>query len=198
MTIQKSRLAALITVMLVFSIMISLLVVPASAATYDFVIPQLANFTRADMAAVVLESQKVKLQGAKDYKELATLLEYDNKDTIAYCLKDSNTILIQTSKVNSVLDKYNSTYGTNHQVAAGEYFDGRNLFTPFKVSSIPWNIKESSTQTFTLSVDNEISFVAQSVNFTSILDTIVELLPIVLVVIIGFIGLRKGIHTTIF
>ena len=108
MTIQKSRLMALVTVMLVFSIMVSLLVVPASAATFE-VTYGIGYVDLGKIAGLIYELADADLHDSESYYNLATSLGYSGT-RINPVTPDGSGLFFPARTAEALVNKYNSMY----------------------------------------------------------------------------------------
>lgn len=187
MTIKKSRLAALITVMLVFSIMISLLVVPASAATYDLEFA-VYDVPGVDFIASFLQENNVPLleasylEMAQNIAESQETVVVDKAGNVYYEISLKRLLSFGGYKVD-VEDVSPVTYYTQADI-------------PYRLYRTGYKLPDDAVFKNNLTVLYKTPSLTDTVNAdmtNGVLDQIIDLLPIVLVVIIGFIGLRKGI-----
>lgn len=197
MNIQKSRLVAMLTVMLMVCMMVTMFVIPASAATFDVGV----NAGRADSHIVAAELYKLAnadLHGEETYKDLATSLGYEQKTPIqAYFSIDGNSVYLPVQSYNTIIDKYNTKFPdtpiempmlTKYTNASGSIF--YRLTTPDLV------LERNTNTTLTLTYETTGKLVDSlgDSSLSGVLNQIIDLLTIVIPVLIGFIGLNKAIQ----
>lgn len=196
MTNQKSRLAALITVMLVFSIMISLFVVPASAAVYETEICP-AMVSRENFSASIYRALDADLHGYSNYIDLAIYV-YGEGLVTAYSNTSGSILLCSNKMLERAINAYNLKFPDTPLTLGNRHFytdsDGV-LYYPFELYRIIPASDLMLDQNFTCTYEMSavLTDTLDGTSFNGVLNHILELLPVVLVVIIGFIGLRKGI-----
>ena len=189
----KSRLAAILAMMLVVSLMVAMFVVPVSAAEvkldgYQAVVPL------ADLAAAVFEWAGVDLGDYASYQEMgASLLSGGGSATCnANLAKDH--LYAPLSLVNQVLSKAPGAASVSVDDLRVYYKNGNAVMVPIAYSGSFVSIASGSGSVGWVYHTNSafVNAVPED-GLSAVLDQVVGLLPVVLVVLIGFIALRKGI-----
>lgn len=196
MNIQKSRLMAMFTVMLMVCMMVSMLVVPASAATSEVAVYHAITLQRS-VAAAILEALNADLQQAVDYETLALGMGAGGSIQLP-ASQNGEYIYVNSAFVSGVVSRYNEMFHAHLEFPENPrtyYTQGDTTYYRFEYSgqfqalgSAPTGnplIYHTSSAFVNAIPDNSISAV-----FNQILD----LLPIVIPVLIGFIGLNKAIQ----
>lgn len=201
MNIQKSRLAALLSAMLIVCMMTAMLVVPASAAEVEETFVAYSVLTK-DIIYTTLKENDFPLKAAS-YADMVTEMMQasgiaDDKTNSVYV--GQNTGIVAT----------NANVGQWYFAAYSERYFPPVLFEEYS-EELDINIKYYSVGNFNLSgyepagsdditatievpdPPSGISAVVTKEMLSGVLDEIVALLPVVIPVMIGFIGLRKGI-----
>ena len=196
MNIQKSRFAATLTVMLMVCMMVTLLVVPASAAemtSYDFYAHE-TNVYDAAFAAFLGLGSTIESPG------VVTSFNIENRDTIVYANADRTCFLIREADLRSWIDIHNEKMENpvSYDFTQGYYISPEgDKYYPLSRYVYSFEMTDPVKFTFhdndNTSLNPGLSSVVTQELLSGGLDEVVALLPVVIPVMIGFIGLRKGI-----
>ena len=195
MNIQKSRLAAVLSVALMVCMMVAMLVVPASAATFE-VKARPAQVYRNVLAAGIYRTAQAELHEHESYEELASALGLSGLVQGAQVGTDGNAVYLAVNAITSFIDKYNTTYAdTPIDVENFVVYKTASGVDVYRVPVIGVVDTFMSTQTIVYYYETTGALVdsLESESLEGVLQQIVDLLPVVIPVMIGFIGLRKGI-----
>ena len=182
MNIHKSRFAAILSVALMVCMMVTMLVVPASAATYSM---RLAGIDAIDYVTL---HEFICGCAEPDYKAWVDL------GSLMACVDDSGHLyfLPELSGL-----EYTGCYLKNGlAVLYCEELGTHAVKLPFDCER--YYLDDETAYVFTSAIDDTdvgigMTDVVTPELFNTVLDEIVALLPVVIPVMIGFIGLRKGI-----
>lgn len=225
MNIQKSRLAAMLTVMLMVCMMVAMLAVPASAATYETVeVLYQPDFMHGLNAGMYLYytcpdsgTEKENDHYGNFQNGLMESVDVTIPNGSYYDL--SNKRLLVKYDVVEFVNSYHNENLPNHAPATTssciEYRDiTGTLYYGFEAPHLASDFEGCETSTMRMTVaetettppvtptvpvtpddssDLGLTDVVTPDLFNMVLDEVVSLLPIVIPVMIGFIGLRKGI-----
>ena len=218
MNIQKSRLAALLSVMLIVCMMTAMLAIPVSAAEVSTVAYDVNNpnslHNSIDITTALLKyfNLNLNLEGMTNYYDIASYIyekfyfeEVKYSPDIDYIFLGANdmtnaldAISGQFPELQSEIDDLNETLW-DYSI----FFDGAEAW------AIPY-VKYSEKSQFELgSIQHDVEFtipdapassgsagLADVINadmINSVTDEVVNLLPVVIGVIIGYVGLRKAL-----
>ena len=196
MNIQKSRLAALIGLMLMVCMMVAMLAVPASAATFEVAVG-FGVVMENKVAANIYELSNADLHDCKTYSELAADLGYalDRKYQSAIA-PDGNAVYLSETVIADYLIIYNEKYPET-PITAPEFFQyiSKNGIVVYKVPAYGCADKVFSTNyaKYTYTTTGKFVDSLEESSLSGVLNQIIDLLPIVIPVLIGFIGLNKAI-----
>ena len=195
MLFKKSRLAALLSVALMVCMMVAMLVVPASAATFDVEV-RIAQVDRTLMVAGIYRTAQAELHEYESYEDLAMALGYSGTVQQVYASPDGNAVYLNLNNITGFIDKYNSTY-TDTPIAVENFAIYKNSagLDMYRIPAIGVvkDFMTTQTTTFTYNTTGALVDSLESGSLEGVLQQIIDVLPIAIPVLIGFIGLRKGI-----
>lgn len=194
MTIQKSRLAAIVSMMLVVCVMVTTMVVPASAASVPLKIYE-CYYSQQNYGASIYEYLNADLQGCGNYAELAYYF-YSNSNKPYYFSAKENMLFVPLADFEAAIEFYNAKFDEKLEVPELPLFYYEDDSGTQYIKIVPYAKKPNSkirVLEFTEKTSSVIGNVVSSDGLSGVLAQIVEILPVVLVVIVGFIALRKGI-----
>lgn len=112
MTFHKSRLAAVLSLMLFVCFMVSIMAVPVSAAENSYPVGTV-SFGYGDLQAssLFLEAFGFDLQGYPDYLELANAVKFGFRPT--YLTPEAPCFFVVFAQAETLIKRYNSVFGTN-------------------------------------------------------------------------------------
>ena len=176
--------------------MVTMFVIPASAATFE-VTAGLGYLSLNSLMAELLNLAEADLQKYASYEELATALGYStDAQAQAYVLPDGSGCFILKNVCESLVAKYNEAYPDSAieipQLYVYKNNRGDNFYRVNK-TGIVTKVFNSNQAILTYSTTGKLVESVSENSFTGVLNQIIDLLPIIIPVIIGFIALRKGI-----
>lgn len=203
MNIQKSRLAAMLTVMLMVCMMVTLFVVPASAAeveeqAYSVKVTYTEEQEHALHEYWCTQCNGYSYLGISEYGYMTEsgelLLPYINLPEYFGETCSNNSVALTTYFINNeeyVIVPSGTVTEENREDIVTFVREIPDETEPEETESIETN--PISPPTDSDSSDLGLTDVVTPDLFNMVLDEVVSLLPIVIPVMIGFIGLRKGI-----
>lgn len=193
MNIQKSRLVAIISVMLIVCMMTVMLVVPASAATT--VTAYTATVSPCELNAYILEIWSADLQGYENYLSLALALGIeDGRQAMALCSENKDSIYIPHSIFDDLKELYDKTFNADIEIVTPRnYYQNENGYVYFKFPANITIYNKTVSRELTYCMESAFANAISSDGISGVFDQILSLLPIVIPVFIGFIGLDKAI-----
>lgn len=218
MKFQINRLAALVSMLVLICFMVVFMAFPAFAAEIgDSIHLYVGSYSDLEIAAAILEASGADLVGFADYFELASCLSF-GKDVLAILFDSSQSVFfVSEVTVAYVQEVYDSDFDDIVAISgvpiSSDYYcdDSEMVFYQLDISiSYPITRLDSMSLHYAGSVSEETppeesisgssdvdSVLVSSVDSDSmsyVLNEILDILPVVLAVIIGFIALRKGIQ----
>lgn len=216
MKIQKSRLTAIITVLVLVCTMVAVMVIPASAT--ELFQGRLVNgVSLDDVALAVFRDAGCDSDYTPDDFR-STVTSTFMSDTInGFLLEDASIFLIDSAYIDSFQTAHNLFCGCDlFDMTDDRYFayfnlddecdyfavsvDTSNMEGEGSVVSFEYTGSDSATPSPTTpsapstpAADSGLSKVVNKEMLTGVLNEVISLLPIIIPVIVGFIGLRKGI-----
>lgn len=201
MNIQKSRLMAMFTVMLMVCMMVTTMIIPASAAEVEDTFVKYSVLTK-EIIAASLEGNNVPLKAAT-YEDMAAEIMQekgfaDDKMNPIFVGQNTGVVVTAINIGQWTTDTYGDVvlfkvpfdfWDENHGDYRSYYLVG-----DFDISG--YAPVGSGDITATIDIPDPpsgISAVVTKEMLSGVLDEVVALLPVVIPVMIGFIGLRKGI-----
>ena len=196
MNIHKSRLAALIGLMLMVCMMVAMLAVPASAATFE-VDYAIGIVDTNKIAASIYELSNADLHDCETYSELAGDLGYAlGAQYQCNVSPDGNSAYLTESVLAGMVSKYNEKY-PDTPITAPEfpqyYSVYGNVVYRIPAYGCAKNIGATSAGKYTYSTTGKLVDSLENNSLSGVLNQIIDLLPIVIPVLIGFIGLNKAV-----
>lgn len=191
MNIQKSRFAALIGLMLMVCMMVAMLAIPASAAEYEI------NTTAAGAMNTANGLKFLEITGAElyDYESreaLAAKISYGNVVPFFYDIENQRVFLTEYY-ADYFCKKYENATGHSikDRLTYNKYYYGNTRCVAIENANVPDTVS-GAKQTIYYNDDDIVDAVTMD-NLSVVLNEILCLLPIVIPVLIGFIGLDKAI-----
>ena len=195
MNIKKSRLAATLTVMLVVCMMVTMFVIPVSAATIEAKY-YAVNCDYSSVASALFRSEKADLHGYASYDDLVASLGLSNGSTTLLVSLDGNTVFLIEWFYNSLIAKYNDVYSDTpiSNSLLSVYFNENGTSSYYAVNA-PGIVEpcDEIDGTLYFNTSGKVVDSLGTSSLSGVLDQIVDLLPVIIVVMVGFIALRKGI-----
>jgi len=196
MNIHKSRLAALVGLMLMVCMMVAMLVVPASAATFETKLA-VGIIDRHKIATSFYEMAGAELHGHETYSDLAVFLGFPIDSSLqGVCSPDGNAAYANADNLAGFVDKYNTEYPeTPIEVPYLPEYTSPADVVFYKITALGCvsRILNSNYGTLTYTTTGKLVDSLGDSSLSGVLNQIIELLPIVIPVLIGFIGLNKAI-----
>ena len=195
MNIHKSRFAAIIGLFLLLCMMTAMIAVPASAAEYE-VTAYMKVYNGNNTTIGFLELLKADLHGFENYTELAQAMGTIQFYPVCYDFVN-NRAFVQPAYTDHMLKRYEAVTG----YSLVNKVDPTTYYSKSSKGSVPiYRIIDplmppeftSSPQTFYYNDDDIVDAVTTD-TLSVVLNEILCLLPIVIPVLIGFIGLDKAI-----
>ena len=196
MNTQKSRFAAVVSMLLVVCMMVTTFVIPASAASVPVTVYN-AKFNQVVSVASLFEHLQLDLCGYDSYIDLASAVGATGQSTFL-CTENGDYFYFNNNFIDRSISFYNQKTGSDfvfeddfriyYMTNEGQKF--------YKFKNINVNARTS-----VISVYGEFTYHTNSAfvnaipdnGLSSVFDSILEILPIALVAIVAYIGLRKGI-----
>lgn len=195
MNIQKSRLAAVLSLALIVCMMVCIFALPASAAEYE-VSCNSKVFQGNNSTIGFLELCKADLHGYEDYTALAKAMGTMQYYPVYYDFAN-NIALVASAATDSMFTRYENATGYSLR----DKFDTKTYYAKSGTKTVTmYAVKDpympasftGSVQKFYYNDDDVVDAVSTD-GLRVVLDNILNLLPIVIPVFVGFIALDKGI-----
>lgn len=197
MNIQKSRFAATLTVMLMVCMMVTMFVIPASAATFEVEVDQ-GRVNMHIAAAEFYKLAKADLHDNETYNDLVSSVGIAQDATQqTFVSIEGNSAYFNTSIVNNLISMYNTAFPETpiEMPALTKYTNGNGVIF-YRLTAPGLVVYRASANTVKLTYETTGKLVDSlgDSSLSGVLNQIIDLLPIVIPVLIGFIGLNKAIQ----
>ena len=206
MNIQKRRITAIATMVLVVCMMVATMALPASAATVTVNLRNGCMITAGYVYEPILKAFKADLHGYSDYSALLKAMGlgvYD--DTSVYVSTDQRSIYVQEGLLRTVANKYNALFPDDTPLnfenigivlTSSKGKEVRFLVIPNPGVTFDFN-EETIEDTYTYetvdTVEGAFDFLDES-DLWHLMDEIKGILPAAVQALVGFIAIRKSIE----
>ena len=191
MNIQKSRLAAIIGLMLLVCMIATTMIIPASAAEYE-IITTVVQAMNQQNGLKFLEITGADLYDYESREALAAKISYGNVIHFFYDIENQR-VFITEHYADFFCMRYEAATGHSikERLTYNRYYNGHTKYVAIENANVPESVSGANRRI--CYNDDDIVDAVSMDNLSGVLNEILCLLSIVIPVLIGFIGLDKAI-----